>query len=400
MLSKESSGVARRWLIIAAIGWFGLGLFVTGAVLFSKKHRSVVPAYQLGATQWIEGKPLYNGLGEGFIYFPQSAILFTPWANLPEAWREISWRWTGIAIYVVGLFQLGRLLFPNQSWTAFGRASLCAVPMSYCAIRNGQATMMLTGIMLLAVTQMGASHWTRSAAWMVLGLAVKPLMMVQLLLAGATQSRMRIRLAIGLVVFAFVPFLTQHFAYVVEQYQAAVLMLRDVDRVGHTTQLWCQIFGLLHVMGISLGENNERLLQLTAAVVTLGLCVWSMRLPRERQAFYLFAFSATYLMLFNSRTEMNTYAMLGPAVGMVAVQAFFEGRTKLWWTMAFVAIAATANYELGKLIIPGVEQVWMAPVGGIVFAVSLATLLVQEVRQLKQSLATEKDEEISIAHAA
>jgi len=378
--ANEDPAKARRWLLIAIVGWVGLSLFISGAVLLSKKHRSVVTNYNLGAARWIEGAPLYDGTGEGFIYLPQSAILYTPWAFLSETWREITFRWAGVAVYMIGLYAMGRLLFPNHSLTAFGRASLCAVPMSYCAMRNGQATMLFTGVFLLSAAMLGRRAWGKSAAFMVLGFAVKPFMIVPILLAGVTQSRMRWRLVVGMLVFAIVPFLAQRWDYVMSQYPAAFTMLRDVDRLGHNTQLWCQVFGLLHLMGMGLGEQGQRLVQIVAAIGTLGLCVWSTRLPQPRQAFYLFSLTATYLMLFNARNEMNTYALLGPAVGFVAVQAYLERNNVLWWQMAAVAIGATANYELGKLIIPNVEQIWMITLAGCLFAYCLIKLLIKEVR--------------------
>ncbi|MBX9656198.1 DUF2029 domain-containing protein [bacterium] len=381
--AKEEPTQATRWLIIAIVGWVGLSLFISGAVLLSKKHRSVITNYNLGAERWIEGAPLYDGTGEGFIYLPQSAILYTPWALLSETWREITFRWTGVAVYMIGLYAMCQLLFPNHSLVAFGRASLCAVPMSYCAMRNGQATMLFTGVFLLSTTMLGRQQWAKSAALMILGFAVKPFMIVPILLSAATQSRMRLKLLFGMLVFALIPFLAQRWDYVMSQYPAAFAMLRDVDRLGHNTQLWCQVFGLLHQLGLGLGEQGQRMVQLVAAIGTLGLCFWCTRLPRARQAFYLFSLTATYLMLFNARNEMNTYALLGPAVGFVAVQAYLERNNVLWWQMAAVAIGATANYELGKLIIPGIEQIWMITLAGILFAYCLIKLLIKEVRSVE-----------------
>lgn len=398
--AKEDPVQARRWLIIAIVGWVGLSLFISGAVLLSKKHRSVVTNYNLGAARWIEGAPLYDGTGEGFIYLPQSAILYTPWALLSDTWRELTFRWAGVAVYMIGLYAMGRLLFPEHSLVAFGRASLCAVPMSYCAMRNGQATMLFTGVFLLSAAMLGRQAWMKSAALMVLGFAVKPFMIVPILLSAATQPRMRLKLLIGMLVFALVPFLAQRWDYVMSQYPAAFTMLRDVDRLGHNTQLWCQVFGLLHLLGMGLGEQGQRMVQLVAAMSTLALCVWSTKLPRPRQAFYLFSLTATYLMLFNARNEMNTYALLGPAVGLVAVQAYLDRNNILWWQMAVVAIGATANYELGKLIIPNVEQIWMITLAGILFAYCLVKLLINEVRSVETLPAAALGHPVPAANAA
>ena len=151
---------------------------------------------------------------------------------------------------------------------------------------------------------------------------------------------------------------------------------------------------------MGLGEQGQRMVQLVAAMSTLALCIWSTKLPRPRQAFYLFSLTATYLMLFNARNEMNTYALLGPAVGLVAVQAYLDRNNILWWQMAAVAIGATANYELGKLVIPNVEQIWMITLAGILFAYCLVKLLINEVRSVETLPAAALDRPIPAAKAA
>ena len=42
----------------------------------------------------------------------------------------------------------------------------------------------------------------------------------------------------------------------------------------------------------------------------------------RRAAEYLLAISVLYILLFNPRTENNTYAMLGPVIGLSLVAAF------------------------------------------------------------------------------
>ena len=89
------------------------------------KHRSVVPSYRIGALSWLAGRSLYDevmGVG-GFVYFPQAAILFVPFALLPEVLGEVAlasleyWR---ICIWAPGLARMagehtGKELFPLMS---------------------------------------------------------------------------------------------------------------------------------------------------------------------------------------------------------------------------------------------------------------------------------------------
>ena len=65
------------------------------------------PRYRDGALAWVAGKNMYNGTGRGFIYLPQAAILYVPFAMLPVPLGGLLWRAISLSVFAV--------------WAYFGR---------------------------------------------------------------------------------------------------------------------------------------------------------------------------------------------------------------------------------------------------------------------------------------
>jgi len=98
----------RRAVIIAWIAWAVLLAVVCGVILAGSK-RTVTPYYTEAALSWTEGSDIYRGSGTGFLYCPQAAIAFVPFAWLPTTPREIAWRVLTIGVFAAGVWRLSRL---------------------------------------------------------------------------------------------------------------------------------------------------------------------------------------------------------------------------------------------------------------------------------------------------
>jgi hypothetical protein len=170
-------------------------LFVaTAAIIASGSARSVVPAYRLGAENWLAGRSLYDGLGVGgFVYLPQSAVLFIPFSLFSSVAGEVLWRLANIGVFAAGLLRFGRLGGERTGDLLFPLMSAVAVPLVWDCARNGQATLAMAGLMLLAVADMARASWWRAALWLALAAAVKPLVVVLILLAAAIEPSLRWR---------------------------------------------------------------------------------------------------------------------------------------------------------------------------------------------------------------
>jgi hypothetical protein len=80
-----------------------------------------------------------------------------------------------------------------------------------------------------------------------------------------------------------------------------------------------------------------------------------------------------YILLFNPRTENNTYAMLGPVIGVSLVAALASrppSRGDVVFLSTLVTLMAVGD-ALVRLFVPEGEHIWMTPSLAILFSAYL-----------------------------
>jgi hypothetical protein len=363
----------RRAVRHAWIGWAALFL-VVAAIIVSGTDRTVVPSYRIAALNWLSGRGLYDGTGiGGFTYFPQAAILFVPFAMLPSVMGEVLWRLVNIGVFAVGLRGFAALVGDKTGKELFPLMTLVAIPLAWDCARNGQATLIMTGFMLLAVVDAARSRWWRATLWLALGVAIKPLAIVLVLLIAAIDRPMTWRVLLGMIVLALSPFATQHHAYVLQQYSACLSNMMAAAHVGVAAHGWTSPFTTLRVSGVDVPERIQTVIRLAAAAATLGICILTRRRHDVvRSALYVFSLAAVYLILFSPRTENNTYAMLGPAIGVFLASAFLiERRPGEGILLSGVVLALVGSRVIERLVAPHAEKIWLSPLMAVCFVVYL-----------------------------
>jgi alpha-1,2-mannosyltransferase len=357
----------------AWIGWAVLAM-ATAVIIASGSGRTVVPAYREGAVYWMAGTKLYWHLGVGgFVYLPQAAVLFIPFALLPVKAGEVLWRFVIIGVFALGIFRFAELAQGRSAKGLFPLMTVVSLPLAWDCARNGQATLAMTGLMLLAVTDIARERWWRAAVWIALGIAVKPLVVVLAMLVMAIHRPLLWRVPAALAVAALVPFLTQRPGYVLEQYTLFWSSLTTAVHVGSVDKGWTTPFNALQVLGIVVPEKFQTLLRVAAAAGTLALC-WLSRRRHDavRSAVFLFSFSVVYLMLFSPRTENNTYAMLGPAIAAFLAGAFLiEQRPREGIVLSCIALAILGGRAIERVLTPQAGTGWVSPLMAVCFAVYL-----------------------------
>jgi hypothetical protein len=334
------------------------------AVILHDSSRSVVPVYRIAAGWWLKGMRLYelSGIG-GFTYLPQAAILFTPLAVLPPAAGEVLWRLVSIAVFALSLRGFARLAERPQDPAFFPLMTLVSIPLVWDCARNGQATLIMTGFMLLAVSDIARRRWWRATLWLALAVAIKPLAIVLVLLVLVIDRPMTWRAATGMIVLGLSPFLTQRAAYVIEQYRACFQNMTISAHVGAVAHGWTSPFTALRVVGLDVPEGVQTAVRLAAAAATLALCfVARRRFDASRSAVFVYSLAALYLILFSPRTENNTYAMLAPSISAFLAAAFLaEKSVRGGATLAGIALALVASRSIERLVAPHAEQIWLSP---------------------------------------
>ena len=275
---------------VAWLAWIGMAI-VIGLILYfddlNGRERSVVPNYRAAVVNWIAGKPLYNMGGSGFVYAPQCALVFVPWAMLPKPYGEIVWSWTILAVLAVGVFRLTRMVSHDDRWFLINTVVTAAISAG-CA-RNGQATLIITGLMLLATVELKAEHWWRATVLLTLAFAFKPVAFVMILLVAVIYRPMLWRLAVATVFVAIAPFLVARPEYAMTQCVAFYENSRIAFKDGETGY-WAHIYGMLKVFGLDLPSPVQQTGRVVFAVGTLAACWLAARkLPQDRGLFFLFA---------------------------------------------------------------------------------------------------------------
>jgi hypothetical protein len=356
-----------------------VALFVAATIsTLAGRPRDVTHHYRSAAQHWFRGEPLYENTGHGFLYFPQAAILFAPFACLPPDAGEIVWRAVILAVFAAGVCRLARLAGRTAGLDFFPLTTMFCLPLAFSSERNGQATLIMAGLMMLAAVDLVDRRWWRAAVYLSLGLAIKPLCLVMVLLAAALYPATIWRMAICIGLLALMPFLTAEPSYVVSQYLNCSQMLQQAVDRGREAN-WAQLFGMLQVAGIQVPAVWQSVLRLLAAGATLAL-LWTARrrLPSEWAGTYCYVLAVCFLMLFNPRTENNSYSALAPAIGILCCHDVLVRRKHVlaaWYVVLSLGILCT--YYVGQLLTGPEFTTWLSPLMGACFTVTAIVYLLR-----------------------
>lgn len=162
----------------------------------------------------------------GFLYFPQSAILYSPFTLGPKPVGEVTWRLVAIGVFATGLWRASRLVRPADVLPVFFIGTALSLPIvsGKRAERTGEPAH--GGSHAACCSRSGRSSLEPRKLPLVLLFALKPLAVVPLLLVGALYRQMWWRLLAGLFTLALVPFLKGDAAYAIEQYRLCILKMR------------------------------------------------------------------------------------------------------------------------------------------------------------------------------
>ncbi|MFA5073898.1 MAG: glycosyltransferase family 87 protein [Nitrospirota bacterium] len=385
-----------KWKLKALSLWLILFL-ITAFIMISGSTRTVLPAYQTAAFNWLRSLNLYDGTGVGgFVYFPQAAILFIPFTFLPPLVGEVLWRFINIAVFVIGLHAFSRMAKGQKDERFFFFLSLICIPLVWDCARNGQATLAMTGLMLLAVHDLADSRRWRATLWLSLAVSLKPLVIILILLLAAIDRAMTWRILIGMSAVAILPFALQHPGYVVEQYRACLQNTTTAAHIGVVARGWTTPFTALRVAGIDIAENVQTILRITAAFGTLWLCILARRwYDPVRSAMFLFFFSVLYIILFSPRTENNTYMMLGPIIGFFLAEAFLiQKRLREGSFLVGIAGSMLGSRVIERLVAPKAEAIWLSPF----LAILLCGYVLMRFFQDKKTLQDNKNSSFMVEH--
>ncbi len=361
-----------RW---AAWGfWLLIFVGINADVARQPMKHTTMPTYRMASTLWWQGIDPYDSsrAHDAFLYFPQAALIFTPFNVLPFMMGEIIWRAATFGLFAYALVRLNRF-FLSANREPLGKTflllSLLAVPSSFASLRNAQFDLPLAALIVLAAAEISSARWMAAAAWLSVAVALKPLAVVPLLLFGALYWKLIPRVALGLLIVIALPFLHWNPAFVAHEYVRCFQTLVWASKGDEAR--YSDLAALLSHVGYDASIPLKTIVRVLFAAIYLGLGAMAVRrLSRTQAAWTIGALSADYLMLFNPRTETCSYVFLGPFVASLAlIYAAQPSRKWLGYALGFAALclACDAIPKVGQLSIHDMTDRWLKPLVALVF---------------------------------
>jgi hypothetical protein len=366
----------RRWDLakVAVAVWVSLAL---GLAVFSYLYpwsHTVYNIYARACRRWWDGQDIYCAQStEYYRYSPLFAVGMTPFALFPDSWGGALWRVFSAAVFAAGLWAWARRVVPAACTRAQTAALfLLVLPVSAQSMYNGQANVVMLGVMLLGLAAAAQQRWSRAAVWLALATLIKgyPLALA-LLLSAVYPRRLPLRFVAALALGLLLPFATHWPAVVLGQYENWFNHLRE-----STTIMRERLRSLDHLLvlyGSPISPQRFLLIELLAGLGVLGLCLLHARQTTDRlqQLTRFFQLFSVWVVLFGPATETCTYAILAPALAWALIDAF--GRPVSWGRRVTLVVSLLLTGPcvtdfLGSTVRNFANEHGSQPVGALLFA--------------------------------
>jgi hypothetical protein len=364
---------ARRHARESALGWFVWLIFALVITVIVARHptvKAVSNGGRVAALHFLHGEPMYVPGRDGWIYPVQSAVVYLPFALLPRTLFEVVVRLVGIGLLARGTWRLAGLAGRRPGWgrDLFLFLTALILPVAAGSARNGQMNLPIAAMFLLAALDAHERRWNFAAFWLTLSLACKPISIVIVLLLGVLHRPLWWRLAVGLVILAVLPLLHPDWHYALAQYRAGLAKIIEAANPGD--DLFCDLAGIIGQFNVAAPPALLTAVRALAAVATLALSWLALRrFDRRIATAAVYGLGTAYLMVFNPRTEGNTYVILAPAMALFAGWAIAQNhRSLIGWAL----IVGCLLLAFGHVFQPGGHDHVVRPTVALAFLLWLA----------------------------
>jgi Glycosyltransferase family 87 len=300
---------------------FGIWAVATAAVvvraIVAPHQNTVFTVFREAGEAWVNGVNLYSHVGK-YLYSPLAAAFFALFAWVPESMAGALWRLMIVGIYlssfVFWIRHFGKNLIFGESLPVF-----LLLPLSLGNLNNGQASLLVIGLLLGACLAIDARRWTLAAFFIAAATFFKiyPLV-IGLLLVVIYPSRLGPRLFLSLVALWLLSLGLQKPQYVLQQYHDWFACLgADQRRVSGTLGTWRDFWLLLRILRLPISVSVYAVLQALAGAGMAAVCWWARNVARweERSLIWMaFTLGCLWITLFGPSTELSTYVFLAPSL--------------------------------------------------------------------------------------
>lgn len=354
---------------IATIGFALWGVFACAIVVLvalNPERRTVMPFYsQTTFEMWRGVAPLVDAT-HGFYYLPTGLILFTPYALAGPLIGGVLWRLTVFALLTLAVQRWAALLLPGREMAATGAALAMIIGAFAGVLQNGQFDAPMWALIALGAAEIAYGRLWAAALYLTIGFALKPLVIVPILLFGVLWPFLGLRLLLTVAAMLLLPvaFLGPD-AFVTMMERIAAGMMLALPRPGP----WNDIAGALAHLGYVVPYDVMTVIRAAAAVATLALGFAARtRLGRLEAVFTVMALAVVYLMLFNPRTEGSSYSGLALVTAFLALRELIEERRRFAGGLLIALTIALGLTGVAPVVIRWFG-VWLKPTLAIAFLV-------------------------------
>ena len=308
---------------IVSIVWAVAVSAVVVRAVVAPRQNSVFTVFRNAGEAWLSGANLYPQVGK-YLYSPLAAAFFSLFAWMPEPVGGALWRLAigGVYLSTFILWQrhFGKdLIAPDLFWLG----TLLLLPLSLGNLNNGQASLLVIGLLLAACVAAEARSWTLSAL-LIAGATffkIYPLV-IGLLLVVIYPRSLGPRLFLSLIALWLLSFVLQKPQYVLQQYREWLGCLgADQRRVSGELGSWRDFWLLLRIVRLPITVPAYAVVQILAGAVFAVYCWWARRWKgwEERRLIWTaFTLGCLWITLFGPSTELSTYVFLAPSLAFTA----------------------------------------------------------------------------------
>jgi hypothetical protein len=311
-----------RWAVVV---WLIIISAVGVRVLLRPHSNTVFPIFADAGQNWLAGVDLYGPPKphlDQFRYSPAVAAAFAPCSLLPEWLGEVLWRLLNLGAFLAGLVAWCR-------WQRTDEANLPAmlifvVPLAVGSFNNGQCNLLLTGLLLGAVSSFAARRWTLAAAAVTIAVLFKgyPLAL-GLLLVLVEPRRFTPPLVAAVGIGLALPFLFHDTDYIANQYQALFARVGAEDRSqGDIARSYRDMQLLLRSLGWPISLAAYRVVEVLAGAACAMIVIRLGKSGNIRTAVWACgALGLCWMTLFGPTTESSTYVLVAPILAQAIIDA-------------------------------------------------------------------------------
>lgn len=372
--------VAALWLAALAViilrvpcGWHDGGVF---------------RIYANAAARWCAGDDAYHlpSAADVYRYPPPATMLLSVFVAIPEPLRIFFWQAVNFAAFIAGFAWFSRQIIGSGSMSRNQVAALwlLLLPLSLPSLANGQVNPLMVGLLLAGLAASAAERWHVAAACIALACAIKVYPLAVALLVIITWPRKFLRpFVMALSVCCLLPFLTQPFAFVIDQWHRWLEVIAQDNRwLLPPERGYRDLWLLVQLANAPVSLVAYRFVQLTLAALVAGMC-WRARhsgMSRRAVLRIVTAQASCWLILCGPSSEWPTYILLGPVLSWMTVAAWRSPRHPACLAVGSVVITFLLHATV-RIFPGGAGWIWQyLPVSALALWACCAGVQLSEIK--------------------